>query len=91
MDGGRARLSHSQIPRLPFVPLNETLCRLMWSKPKEALASTILSTEVSLCLLGGCTLSRCGLVYIGKKLLNLLPKIGDEEDEGTAEFEVQKH
>ena len=28
-------------------------------------------------------------MYIGRKLLNLLPVIGEGEEEGTAAFEVQ--
>ena len=32
---------------------------------------------------------RCGLMDCGRKLLNLLPSIGDGE-EGTVEFEVRR-
>lgn len=32
--------------------------------------------------------NRCGLLYCGRKLLNLLPAIGEGEEEGTKEFEV---
>lgn len=33
--------------------------------------------------------TQCGLLYCGRKLLNLLPAIGEGEDEGTVEFEEE--
>ena len=32
----------------------------------------------------------CGLLYCGRKLLNLLPAIGEGEEEGSAEYEVSE-